>query len=482
MKTNHPSSPAILRAVACVCLVILLAGCNLPNLSVPSAGTPAAVSATPKAATPTSRATSAPTRTPTALPHLQVLEEDLDGMMITFMHPLDGAQAQTLRELAVEFNNENEWGIIVDVVETGSLNHMVEEVTTQLENGDSPNVILAPVENVLAWQEQVINVDSYAKDAVWGLPPGDAADFQQALWQVSLTADRQIGLPALATTNALFYNQTWAQELGFSNPPTTFAEFKEQACSAAVALTSDETSKNDGTGGWILNTSALTTLSWLHSAGVQPLEDDVFTFNTADARKTMRDLRSMYDQGCIWSSRLPTPYDYFANRQALFYSATLEQIPEQEAASAFNASTDKWMLIPYPTFENQPSALFTTSVYSLMAATKEQQMAGWLFMRYMTSSQADAALAETGFTIPARKSSLETMSSFRSNHPQWAQAQNWTAFATPVPPSANWRIARYILEDAAWQAFQSDYIKPEDIPTLLNMLDDTIAEIIAQEG
>ncbi|HZW04035.1 MAG TPA: hypothetical protein VFF68_08915, partial [Anaerolineaceae bacterium] len=64
---------------------------------------------------------------------------------------------------------------------------------------------------------------------------------------------------------------------------------------------------------------------------------------------------------------------------------------------------------------------------------------------------------------------------------QWAS--DWPAVeAGAVPPQrGSWRIARMVLEDAAWQSMQST-LTPEQIPGLLMQLDATVREVGQQLG
>ncbi len=48
---------------------------------------------------------------------------------------------------------------------------------------------------------------------------------------------RSSPIPISQSANVIFYNSQWAKELGFANPPTNYAEFKEQACAATAANT-----------------------------------------------------------------------------------------------------------------------------------------------------------------------------------------------------------------------------------------------------
>ena len=92
---------------------------------------------------------------------------------------------------------------------------------------------------------------------------------------------KRFGVPAQRTARFILYNQSWARELGFdSAPPTTSAEFEQQACAAHKALGTDEDPNNDALGGWLIDTNAMTPLSWMIAFGGGVQEEDGYRFLT----------------------------------------------------------------------------------------------------------------------------------------------------------------------------------------------------------
>jgi hypothetical protein len=57
----------------------------------------------------------------------------------------------------------------------------------------------------------------------------------------------------------------------------------------------------------------------------------------------------------------------------------------------------------------------------------------------------------------------------------------WIPIAQPLPPSGEWRFARFILEDAFWQVLQY-YVPVAQIPTVLNQIDPTIREVVERHA
>ena len=193
---------------------------------------------------------------------------------------------------------------------------------------------------LLTWQAQsqiVFPLDELIHDPEWGLTSQETADIFNVFWNEESDGQRW-GIPAERNAQVLFYNVSWAQALGFQHPPANTAEFKAQACAAMKANVADDNPDNNGTGGWILSTDPLALESWRLAFGGDPLptqEGQPYNFNTPAAVSAYTFLKSMVDENCAWTARNPAPYPYFAQRQALFYSGSLLDLPFQARAMDF---------------------------------------------------------------------------------------------------------------------------------------------------
>ncbi len=472
-------------------LSALLASCAPSSRATgtPGAPTNTAVAAThslTNRADPTTGPT-VPAVTPTSQAHLQVDPEALRGSQVTFWHPYTGDAATAIDEITAEFNQSNVWGVQAKAVEQGGTDMLDEHVQTALQEDTAPNVIAAGAEQIQAWQAQyktLIDLSAYANDPRWGLTSQEVADFPPNFWSTGQTDSQHFGLPASRSAQVLFYNQSWAQELGFPNAPSTPEEFYAQACAAAAANAGDGNSENDGTGGWIVSYDNLVMLSWMHGFGLEALPDPqsgAFRFNTTPVKNTFTFLNRLFDNNCAWTSRLPTPYDYFARRNALFYSGAIEEIAVQQRSQQRNGSTDTWTVIPYPTEERKPVVLANDTQYAIPVNSREQQLASWLFIRYLTLPENQAKLARATGSWPASVTAMEQLSDYSQEHPQWGQSLLWVPLAASAPTQPGWLTARNILEDASWNMFQAS-VKPEDIPKILSILDATIGEVLQKTG
>ncbi len=460
---------------------VILASCLSPGL--PSTIEPP-TEETPKRHTPPGFTPAAPT--PTTPAHLRIDPQRLSGLHIQFWHPWTGNTAEAIEALVNTFNTSNEWGIRVNPTATGSLSVLGERMRAVFDNGEpAPNVVAASSLQLLAWQEDhalMINLDDYVTHPQWGLSEAELADITRQFWQEDTQENYRYGFPAQRMPHLLMYNRTWAQELGFPNPPTTLAEFRRQACAAARFNRSDDNTANDGTGGWIVSTSPASLLSWLAAFGVKNIPEqgaNGYNFTSRQVNAAFTFLHGMYNEGCAWVSREPLPYEYFARRQALFYAATLEDSATQHATQERLGATDTWDVLAYPSLDGKPVVITSGLSYAIPAASAEEQLAAWLFVRWLAAPQRQARLIQVSHAYPINVSTISLMGDYLDEHPQWQPSLMWIPLSQPAPKHHSWGVVRFILEDAAWQIFLPS-TETDQVAAILRQLDRTVTEVLEQ--
>jgi len=434
---------------------------------------------------PTIPASLAPTPTPTVLTHLQVTPTALDGVVLRFSHPYSGDTAARIEQLLTEFNQTNVWGVRVISTAAGSSGSLYSMVKASLGGDSIPNVIVAPQEflrELSVVDNILIDLNDYIQDPQWGMNSDEVDQFLPEFWKQDTQGERQLGIPAVQNPRVLFYNLTWAQELGFEQAPATPKEFQAQACAAAKANLLNQDKKDDGTGGWIIDTDGLTMLGWLDAFGVE-LETDndqaVANFNQAGTTKVLIFLREVLDQGCAWHSRVPQPYDYFSSRQALFYSGPLADIAVQESNNVRLKSNDQWTVIRFPAIDGIPRTVTSGLSYGILAASPVEQLAAWLLVRWLAVTKHEAQLVSASGAWPVTNTAIEELAAYSQENPQWGETLQWISNVSLIPTLPGWRQERIILEDAAWQLFQTNFT-PDQIPQLVEMLNETIKEVTSK--
>jgi len=179
-------------------------------------------------AKPIVTATMKPVTHATPSPVIAVPAEVLDGTTVIFWHPWDPTLAAVIASQIVDFNKTNSWGIVVNFVEFGSLIEMRKAVSQSILDGKVPDVIAAPLDELQMYQQrglELLDLNPYAASDDWGFTADQATDYFPAIWQGNLVNGSLLGIPAYTTARILFYNQTWAAELGLQTRPATRMSF-----------------------------------------------------------------------------------------------------------------------------------------------------------------------------------------------------------------------------------------------------------------
>ncbi len=449
--------------------------------SVPQAEQSQTVDPTATAASTQAPATPEATSSPTVDPNL------LTGLKIRFWQPWSGETGQAVQQLVEAYNLTNALGIQVELASPGSPENLDEKMREALDAGEPPDLAAAYLFQALEWDaaHPLVDLTPYIEDAGWGLSPEDRADFDPTLWDAGRLGEQRLAIPALGSGQVLYYNQTWAEELGFASPPATPAELEQQACAAAQANNQDESDDNDGTGGLILSTAYSPMLGWLEAFGADVYDpakatgrSSPYNFSSKEAAQAFTFLRGLYDKGCAWLPEEPYPEEYFASRRGLLATNSMTNLPYQAQVTQHAGSADRWTVLPFPSPDGEPVVNSYGPGYAIFASSPERQMAAWNFVRWLLLPQNQARLAEAAHSFPARKTALDQMTGDLANLPQWEAARQMQQYARTEPTAASWKTVRWAVSDAATQLFRS-YFTIDKVPELVRLLNQTAADLHA---
>ncbi len=406
---------------------------------------------------------------------LTIQPEDLAGTAIKFMHPWVGEGAKTIKEIAMQFSLSNPWDIWVDVEGMGSESLLVESLETGLETGDLPNLIAVHPYQLAALGDAfvTINLTDYLNDPEWGLTPDDQLDIPEVFLDPFMIDGDLIALPIAPLATVLFFNQTWAEELGYPSPPLDDDDFRQYSCSATFANLGDDDEENDGTGGYPRNLAPNVLASWFYTFGGQLPAIEKLTFNNQAGREAFNYLKSLDAEGCIWINRKPEPYLYFAERHALMYGGTLDQIPALISWMDVVKNEDRWTVIGFPGSGGQTISIDGPGLM-ITASYPENQLAAWLFARYLLEPEVQAKLVQSMFSLPVRQSAIDSLDDFVASFPQWAAGVAMIENAKALPVSETWGIAQWALQDAIFRLLQTETSQTE---VILAELDEMISEL-----
>jgi multiple sugar transport system substrate-binding protein len=414
----------------------------------------------------------------TPTPTIKVDASSLRGVNITFMYPWTGDVQKTVESMVADFNSTNEWGIRVITSAPGSASALTDSVAAAMQNLTPPEVIAAPIDYLLRLNQEakvVADLTPYVDSPKYGMTADEISYFSDTFWQQDMVDGYRYGIPAQRTAKVLVYNKTWANEMGFADAPATPDDFKNQICEATGRLKSDATTANDGMGGWLIDYEGLTMASWMEAFGSDLGSGGKFTFDNYNTIAALKYLRGLQETNCAWFGSKPAPYEYFAKRQTLVYTADLEEMFLQQQAQKMAGSTDEWVVLPFPS-ESSPFILAQGPSYAVLAQTDEKKLAAWLFVRWMSNVDHQGKIVKASGTLPLGEKSIQYAVELEDTLPQWAQVAKMVNLVKVPPSVTDWNNACMIMEDASWQLFKTN-MAMDKIPDLVKTMDDTLAEI-----
>ena len=440
-------------------------------------------SATESTRTPRPAVTEDVSAKKTATPAVSKLNVDVDalrGAQVTVWHPWFGAEASLFESQIAQFNTENEWGIIVSVESKSNYSELFSRTNAALAESANPNIVIAFPEHAIGWRENVVDLNTYVPDPIFGISSLDISDFPSVIWLQDEVDGLRLGLPAQRTARFILYNQTWARELGFDSAPENSSDFERQACAAHAALGKDEDETNDALGGWLIDDNAMTPLSWMlaFDGGVQ--EANGYRFMAPANIDAFKYLKILQQKSCAWvASPEISAYDRFASRQALFATASLEDLVDQSRAFGVLGSNDEWVVLPFPGKATTAFAVYGSS-YVMFRSDDVTQLAGWLFMKSMLSAENQARWVQSTGLFPLRNSTMDLLAEYSASHPQWAQGVELLPNGSTTPKLSSWRIVKIMMADGFRDMF--DTIRhPEltdgQIPLILKQMEETADEL-----
>jgi len=436
-----------------------------------------------KTVLPVATSTLPPARTPESA--LGLGAADILGSEVQFWYPASVDEKGIFPILTKEFNQSNPWGVTVEAIPQESYAVMLEELK-QLPPGNLPDALLSynyQARQLDSSEQMIVELTPYVQDAEWGFSADEVEDFYPMFWNQDVypqgsASTRRIGVPFYRLVQVIFYNQTWAEELGFADLPTTPERFRTQACAAARSYQAGAASQGGKKGGWAIDTNSSALLGWIYAFGgkVARAASDGYTWNSPEVEEAFTFLRDLYDSSCAWVGESPYPNQEFATRQALFITSSSAGIPYQETVFLDADTPDRWKAISFPSTDGEPvSAAFGPS-FSVIRSTPEKQLAAWLYLKWLLEPENQARWTEYYGTFPSRFSVQTHLADYKENHPQWAEVLDLIPYSHSEPGDPSWEAVRLSLSDAGEQLF-SPRFSSSRIPDLLEMLEATAAEL-----
>jgi multiple sugar transport system substrate-binding protein/sn-glycerol 3-phosphate transport system substrate-binding protein len=406
---------------------------------------------------------------------------DLSGVEVVFWHAMSsGANLEGIQALVAEFNETNEYGITVTEVAQGSQGDLETAFNGAIATGELPTMTMGFPNGLARWYQLgvVRGLNDLIDSSDYGLSDDVKAGLFAGTYSAGTLADgTQVGVAMHQSAGTIFYNYTWAQELGFDAAPTTPAEFREQACAAAAFNNSDDNPDNDGTGGYVYFPDASMISPWIWGFGGSLLSADgsAYELNGEAALATAEFFKDLYDSGCTLSTpSFPNPE--FAARLALFATSSTAGIPFQASAMADAGNEDAWGPIAYPSLDGTPIINSFGQMIGVIQTNEETDLASWLFLKWLTSPETQAAwIATTGYYPSQDGVDLGTRA---TDDPIWGQGYDLLQYGLSEPNLPAHGAVRGEIRNAYFAIL--DAADSAGLQTILDELNATAATLVAE--
>ncbi|GAB4524692.1 MAG: hypothetical protein OHK0046_39750 [Anaerolineae bacterium] len=363
----------------------------------------------------------------------QFADVALDGVTVTYWHEWTGNQATAITEIIALFNETNEYGITVEEVALGGGGEVSRQVAAGILSGELPNIAGdAFVSTAKSYfiEEVLVPLDQFYGDAVYGFSEEELADLNQQLLDVNRPVEEPyngalLSWPVGQSLNVLSVNMDMLAELGYDAPPADLAAFEEVACAAA------ELSREDGgdVQGFPIRTDAFDFYSFVKAQGGELFNEETQTYTFTDEAtiSVLTTFQNMFNNGCAYIPDGPfvntADFAFGLNPMALGSSAGIPFI--QGDINTSESGIENWIMTTVPWSEGNRALQVFLRSNAILVSTPEQELASWVFLKFLASTEAQVTWTEATNYIPYTFSGLEGLSpEFFEATPQFQQIRD----------------------------------------------------------
>jgi len=420
---------------------------------------------------------------------VMVAQSELDGIdpsgqVIVYWHEWDGPQLDAMRAVVGKFNRENPHQIVVQLVGKSSSGRLLGELASDPDPAEArPNVVggIFPshVSDLLA-EGLVIPLDVYVTHPTWGVTPEDAAGIGVGVRGTFSSALGQGAWPLGLSLNVLAFNQQMLVTLGAQSIPSTLDDLTQWACAAAHSTTP----RGQAIQGFPLSLT-LGDFEGLVAAQGGALYDATvanFLFNSPQSQTVLAWLQNLNAQGCAYDPggayNDSRDFAYGLTPFAFTSSAGLPFIESDIMDSASGLTDWAFMPIPGSQFAAQ---IYLRGVGIAPSESPQARLASWLFIRYLTTPEAQTLWARGLSYQPVNRNAYELLGEdFLTVNPAYRSVLEMlrrTDVSTFITPPM---IGYGDVENQVYEPMIEAVLAGADIPTVTTEAERAAAQVIIE--
>ncbi|MBE3550800.1 MAG: Glycerol-3-phosphate ABC transporter, periplasmic glycerol-3-phosphate-binding protein [Brockia lithotrophica] len=322
---------------------------------------------------------------------------------ITFWHAMTGKHEEALRTIAENFTKEHP-DIRIKLEAQGNYGDLQQKLTAAAKSHTLP-VMAQVIETWVTDFRQnglVADLTPYIENPEIGWNKQELDDIVEVFRKANQWDGKYYSLPFSKSTQILYYNTDYFQELGLQ-PPKTWDELKE----AAKKLTGEKNGRRvigmgfENSVGWQFH-------QWVKQAGGRYVDEATgeVLFDSPEGREALGFLVGLFQEEV---ARLAGEDQYVSNPfgrgDVGMYIGSSAGIPFVAKAAEGNIH---WAAAPVPAGEEKAVAFAGNAVAVFDSAKPEEKLAAWLFIKYLLNTDNTVFWAKSTGYLPIRYSALET--------------------------------------------------------------------------
>ncbi|MBN1631510.1 MAG: extracellular solute-binding protein [Thermoleophilia bacterium] len=378
-----------------------------------------------------------------------VANVDPTGAEVLYWHQHSGARQEGLDGMIADFNSSNEWGITVTGEFAGGYDDVYNKMITAIAGGLLPNLVVAYQNQAAGYQvaDALVDMDIYVSDSKWGLTAEEKADFFEGFYNQDISAQfggTRLGFPPQRSLEVMYYNKDWLKSLGFDNPAASWSDFYAQVKAAR------DPAKDKW--GYSVRTDASNVFAQIISRGadIQNPDGSGYQFDIPQLKDAMRMFQRMYQEGIV--KKIAENYGDqtdFGNYIVMFTMGSTSGMPYyQRAVDAGQNGPFEWSVTAIPHSTPKPVLDVYGASLSIPKTTEKQQLAAWLFIKWMSEPQQQADWVKISNYFPVRKSVAPLLTDYLAENPKYKDALTLlnSSGTAAEPPWAGYDEVRDTME------------------------------------
>lgn len=390
------------------------------------------------------------TPTPTPSYDVGVKTSQLKGTAIEVWYALSGERASLFEKFVATYNITNDMGIELIPIRFNT----VFQLNNALLANDRALPALILTTELMNFDLDLVDIYPYTRieDGALALPA--LIEGSDLTGEIEMTS-----IPFTRSARYLVYNQSFAKELGFAQPPDSFETFVDQICAANAYWKTDDDQTNDVYGGYLLDGDPnwQEPVSWM----ARDLTFDEGGEGSVDPAANLLDLEQARDDGCIWYQNGENKFENLRYRRALVISIDLQDVADLEGARKMLEISDELTLIPFP----QKNGLITYGLDLMLPKTEpKQQLAAYLFARWLLDEPRQVEWGLETNAIPVTMASLKTLGEHPQATPDLKAALGYVENFTPLVSLGQYANDPIVIGDGFYQwVTRYPYTRMDDI-------------------